>query len=195
MKIPQDVCDFIDAIENNDPSVVEKLRALDLSTTDIPLVMVVNLRHREALNYALSTPYADTLLRVAATTEWFEALDLIVPLATPQGIDTAASLCAGNNKIDALKYLSHFNPDLSKCVFPACFSRSQDVLTFLLERGVAQKIRDEYKDISPNNDPYNWSFTYGQKIWPALDFLREQTQRWILDNATQNTGLSKVKKI
>lgn len=192
------VNDFIRAVQTNDASIVQLLKEMDLNDKTIPLQMLVNLRCWEGLQYAVQhTSRAGVLLSSAAHNQWFEAIDLILPYASQEDILNAAKSSANSNKIEALKYLENYCADLEGCVLPACFSRAKPVLHFLLERGAAQSVRNTLKDITRENDPQHYfSLFYGEKIWGALDFLRIETIRWDLENATKNCGTSpKNKKI
>lgn len=180
----------IKAIQTNSPSVVDNLRGLDLNTQTTPLYILVNFRNWDGLQYALNnTTRFDVLLHAAATTEWLEAVDLILPHAAPNDISRAAMACARNNNLESLKRLAPHCKSLRECVIPACFSqRALPVLHFLLERGEAQRVRDDFKDISRDNDPKMMSIVEGEKFWGALDFLREHTTRWELEQVTHNHG-------
>lgn len=196
-KISQDVQECIKAIQTNDPSVVERLRLINLYEETAPLYMVVNLRHWEGLQYAIHhTNHIEILLKSACCTQWYPAIDVLLPKATPEEIREAAIACADDKTLDVLQELSKHCNDLKDCVLPACFRRSQSVLHFLAQRGEAQYMCNKLKNINRDNDPYKLSFIYGEKIWSALDFLRRETTRWELENVTQNCGTSpKNKKI
>lgn len=195
-KISTDVQQFIEAVQNNDHDVVERLRGINLYKETTPLYMLINLRHWEGLQYAAHhTNHIEVLLKSAAHTQWYQAIDFLLPKANPNEIVEAMCMCANANKLEVLKYLSAHCDDLTHCVLPACFSRAQSVLHFLLERGDAQLIKDKFKDLSRNNDPNNLSFVYGEKVWGAVDFLRTESLRWELEHATKNNGgASKIKK-
>jgi len=195
--ITPEVQEFIKAIQNNDPSVVERLRLINLYEETTPLYMVVNLRHWDGLQYAVHhTNHIEILLKTACCTQWHQAIDFLLPKATPQDIHTAAIASSNDNTLDVLQSLSKHCADLKDCVLPACFRRATSVLHFLSERGEAQYMRDKFKDVSRNNDPHLLSLVHGEKIWGALDFLRTETTRWELENATKNCGTTpKNKKI
>lgn len=180
----------IKSIQINSPSVVDNLRGLDLNTQTAPLYILVNFRNWDGLHYALNnTNRFDVLIDAAATTEWLEAVDLVLPYASPDEILHAAIRSARNNKLESVKRLAPHCKSLRECVIPACFSQSAlPVLHFLLERGEAQYVRDHFKDTSRENDPYMMSVIEGEKFWRALDFLREHTTRWELDRVTHNHG-------
>lgn len=197
-KVSDEISEFIRAVESNDPSVVERLSQLNLNDTNTPLQILVNLRHWDGLQYAVKhASCLGGMLRCAAFNQWFEAIDLILPHATLQDIVSAAKVSANTNKIESLKYLADHCDDLCECVLPACFGRAKTALDFLLERGDAQSVRNTLKDITRENDPNHYfSLIHGEKIWGALEFLRIETTRWELKNATKDCGASqKSKKI
>lgn len=194
-KISADVQEFIKAIQKNDSSVVERLRLIDLDKETTPLYMLINLRHWEGLQYAAChTNHIEILLRTAAYTQWYQAIDFLLPKAKPDEIIEAACVCANANKLEVLKHLTPHCNDLTHCVLPACFSHAQSVLHFLLERGDAQLMREKLKDLSRNNDPNKLSFVYGEKIWGAVNFLRTESMHWELEQATKDCGSSKKTK-
>lgn len=198
MKISQRANDCIKAVQTNDPSVVDHLRGLDLNKETTPLYILINFKNWGGLKYAIeNTQRLDVLLQAAATAEWLEAVDLILPHATSKDVLNAAVLCANTNKLEGLKRLAQHCTSLHQCVIPACFSRhAVPVLDFLLERGEAQSVRDQFKNICRENDPHMMSLVHGEKFWGALDFLREHTTRWELEQATKSQGCSiKNKKI
>lgn len=196
-KIPTDVDKFISVVQSNNTSVIPWLQKMDLNDEKIPLQMLVNLRRWDALQYAVQhSSRSGVLLSSAAYNQWFEAMDLILPYASQHDIISAAKTSANGNKIEALEYLEKHCESLNECVLPACFSRAKPILHFLLERGVAQSVRDRLKGVTRENDPEHFSLVYGEKMWGALDFLRTETTRWELENATKNCGATpKNKKI
>lgn len=182
------------ALRELDPSALEHVKSYNEAIPEYILIMIVNCQHWEAFVHAYQyESNREALLKTAASRDWSPAVRHAVALSTLSVLDAAVPVTARHGSVESLKLLADHGANIGEAVLSAAFGRRQDVMDFLLTQGAAQNAWDKYKPHYLAQGTYAphtlaLDLVYGNKIWPALEFLQQSVERFALNTEVQNCG-------
>jgi len=179
------------ALRALDPSALEHVKLYNGAIPEYILTMIVNYQHWESFVHAYQYENnREDLLKTAASRDWPPAVRHAVALSPLSVLDAAVPVTARHGSIESLRLLADHGANLEEAVLSAAFGQRQDVMNFLLAKGVAQKAWEKYKPHCLGRGTYlphtlSLDLIYGNKIWPALEFLQQSVERFALNTAVQ----------